>query len=90
MKGWLCRSDVYASKSDQLLSCGAMIVAELRTAVLEETGFTTSAGIAHNKVSLVLLHSFHLSIILPYLDCLKFCLWEGTGAAFDWTSVLGI
>lgn len=49
-KDWLCRSALFASKGDQLLACGAMIIAELRAAVFEETGFTTSAGIAHNKV----------------------------------------
>lgn len=45
---WICWKD--ASRDDQLLACGALIVAELRTAVLKETQFTCSAGIAHNKV----------------------------------------
>uniref|UniRef100_A0A8C5MVL7 DNA polymerase eta n=1 Tax=Leptobrachium leishanense TaxID=445787 RepID=A0A8C5MVL7_9ANUR len=33
-----------------LLTVGAVIVEEMRTAVEKETGFTCSAGIAHNKV----------------------------------------
>ncbi|KAF3620333.1 DNA polymerase eta [Capsicum annuum] len=45
---WLTRSD--ASRRDKLLACGAFIVAELRLQVLEETEFTCSAGIAHNKM----------------------------------------
>jgi DNA polymerase eta len=47
---WLCQRN--ASRDDQLLACGALIVAELRAAVLQETQFTCSAGIAHNKVLL--------------------------------------
>lgn len=39
-----------ADRRDKLLSCGALIVAELRLEVLKETEFTCSAGIAHNKV----------------------------------------
>lgn len=45
---WLCQSD--APRCDALLACGALIVAELRAAVLAETQFTCSAGIGHNKV----------------------------------------
>ncbi|XP_021743146.1 DNA polymerase eta-like isoform X2 [Chenopodium quinoa] len=45
---WLQRSD--ADHNDKLLSCGALIVAELRNNVLKETEFTCSAGIAHNKM----------------------------------------
>lgn len=48
VKSWLRRSD--ADHNDKLLSCGALIVAELRKHVLRETEFTCSAGIAHNKV----------------------------------------
>ena len=47
-RAWLCRSD--ADYQDKLLACGAIIVAQLRVRVLEETQFTCSAGIAHNKV----------------------------------------
>jgi DNA polymerase eta len=50
VKDWLTRSAFFASREDRLLACGAMIIAELRSAALEETGFTTSAGLAHNKV----------------------------------------
>jgi len=45
---WLCQSD--NPRCDALLACGALIVAELRAAVLVETQFTCSAGIGHNKV----------------------------------------
>ncbi|CAN4112658.1 unnamed protein product [Withania somnifera] len=48
VRHWLARSD--ASHRDKLLACGALIVAELRLHVLEETEFTCSAGIAHNKM----------------------------------------
>jgi DNA polymerase eta len=48
VKAWLCRAD--ADYQDKLLACGAIIVAQLRVKVLEETQFTCSAGIAHNKV----------------------------------------
>ncbi|XP_056693941.1 DNA polymerase eta isoform X3 [Spinacia oleracea] len=48
VKIWLQRSD--ADHNDKLLSCGALIVAELRKHVLKETEFTCSAGIAHNKM----------------------------------------
>jgi DNA polymerase eta len=45
---WLSR--VEGELDDHLLACGAVVIAELRLAVLTETGFTCSAGIAHNKV----------------------------------------
>ncbi|KAK6803116.1 hypothetical protein RDI58_000900 [Solanum bulbocastanum] len=48
VRHWFTRSD--ASRCDKLLACGAFIVAELRLQVLEETEFTCSAGIAHNKM----------------------------------------
>lgn len=48
VKTWLRRSD--ADHNDKLLSCGALIVAELRKQVLKETEYTCSAGIAHNKM----------------------------------------
>ncbi|XP_059281764.1 DNA polymerase eta isoform X2 [Lycium ferocissimum] len=48
VRHWLTRSD--ASRRDKLLACGALVVAELRLQVLEETEFTCSAGIAHNKM----------------------------------------
>ncbi|XP_069153604.1 DNA polymerase eta isoform X7 [Solanum lycopersicum] len=48
VRHWFTRSD--ASRRDKLLACGAFIVAELRLQVLEETEFTCSAGIAHNKM----------------------------------------
>nr|XP_027087246.1 LOW QUALITY PROTEIN: DNA polymerase eta [Coffea arabica] len=48
VKKWLIRSD--ADRRDKLLACGAVLVAELRLQVLQETRFTCSAGIAHNKM----------------------------------------
>uniref|UniRef100_A0A0V0IKK7 DNA polymerase eta n=1 Tax=Solanum chacoense TaxID=4108 RepID=A0A0V0IKK7_SOLCH len=48
VRHWFTRSD--ASRRDKLLACGAFLVAELRLQVLEETEFTCSAGIAHNKM----------------------------------------
>lgn len=48
VRHWFTRSD--ASRRDKLLACGAFIVAELRLQVLEETEFTCSAGVAHNKM----------------------------------------
>jgi DNA polymerase eta len=48
VREWLCRVD--ADYQDRLLACGAIIVVQLRIRVLEETQFTCSAGIAHNKV----------------------------------------
>ncbi|AQL00729.1 DNA polymerase eta [Zea mays] len=47
-EGMLCQSE--ADYQDKLLACGAIIVAQLRVKVLEETQFTCSAGIAHNKM----------------------------------------
>ncbi|XP_030550671.2 DNA polymerase eta isoform X2 [Rhodamnia argentea] len=48
VKEWLCRSD--ADHRDKLLACGVLIVADLRMQVLQETQFTCSAGISHNKM----------------------------------------
>ncbi|KAG6551273.1 hypothetical protein Mapa_007200 [Marchantia paleacea] len=57
VKEWLSRN--FASRSDQLLACGALIISELRTAVVKETQFTTSAGIAHNKMLAKLASGMH-------------------------------
>ncbi|XP_024382887.1 DNA polymerase eta isoform X2 [Physcomitrium patens] len=54
---WLCQSNV--PRCDALLACGALIVAELRAAVLAETQFTCSAGIGHNKMLAKLTSSMH-------------------------------
>lgn len=48
VSAWLDREGCTA---ELLLSVGAMVANEIRSAVLSETGFTCSAGIAHNKVS---------------------------------------
>ncbi|KAJ0982867.1 hypothetical protein J5N97_011122 [Dioscorea zingiberensis] len=50
VRRWLCQDD--ADHEDKLLACGAIIVSQLRIQVLEETQFTCSAGIAHNKQNL--------------------------------------
>ncbi|KAF0919925.1 hypothetical protein E2562_032333 [Oryza meyeriana var. granulata] len=57
VRAWLCRAD--ADYQDKLLSCGAIIVAQLRIKVLEETQFTCSAGIAHNKMIAKLVSGMH-------------------------------
>ena len=50
------------------LAVGAIIVSEMRDAVLKETQFTCSAGISHNKVRQILQHptvdSFFFFILL--------------------------
>ncbi|KAL6616092.1 hypothetical protein ACP70R_038362 [Stipagrostis hirtigluma subsp. patula] len=57
VRAWLCRDD--ADYQDKLLACGAVIVAQLRVRVLEETQFTCSAGIAHNKMLAKLVSGMH-------------------------------
>uniref|UniRef100_A0A453FJI2 DNA polymerase eta n=1 Tax=Aegilops tauschii subsp. strangulata TaxID=200361 RepID=A0A453FJI2_AEGTS len=57
VKAWLCRAD--ANYQDKLLACGAVLVAQLRVKVLEETQFTCSAGIAHNKMLAKLVSGMH-------------------------------
>lgn len=57
IRSWLCRND--ADHKDHMLACGAIIVAELRMAVLSETQFTCSAGIAHNKMLAKLASGMH-------------------------------
>ncbi|KAK4772179.1 hypothetical protein SAY86_013954 [Trapa natans] len=48
VRKWICRSS--ADRCDKLLACGVLIVADLRMQVLQDTQFTCSAGIAHNKM----------------------------------------
>ncbi|AQL05017.1 DNA polymerase eta [Zea mays] len=57
VRAWLCQSE--ADYQDKLLPCGAIIVAQLRVRVLEETQFTCSAGIAHNKMLAKLVSGMH-------------------------------
>ncbi|KAG9439017.1 hypothetical protein H6P81_019182 [Aristolochia fimbriata] len=57
VKDWFCRND--ADHRDKLLTCGAIIVAQLRMDVLRETQFTCSAGIAHNKMLAKLASGMH-------------------------------
>lgn len=49
---------------DRMLAIAAVIVEEMRAAVLKETGYKCSAGIAHNKVRKI---SFKRNEILPFL-----------------------
>ncbi|XP_020096475.1 DNA polymerase eta isoform X1 [Ananas comosus] len=57
VREWLFRR--HADYQDKLLACGAIIVARLRVKVLEETKFTCSAGIAHNKMLAKLASAMH-------------------------------
>ncbi|KAJ4782982.1 DNA polymerase eta [Rhynchospora pubera] len=57
VRKWLCQPD--ADYQDKLLACGTIIVAELRVRVLQETKFTCSAGIAHNKMLAKLASPMH-------------------------------
>ncbi|XP_067681136.1 DNA polymerase eta-like [Haliotis asinina] len=55
--------------SNQRLTIGAVIVEEMRAAVYRETGFTCSAGIAHNKMLAKLacgLHKPNKQTVLPH------------------------
>lgn len=69
VRRWLCRDD--ADHEDKLLACAAIIVAQLRIQVMEETQFTCSAGIAHNKVAkdviLLVAISYSLTLGLPLM-----------------------
>eukprot|EP01038_Epipyxis_sp_PR26KG_P014724 gene14724-19791_t len=47
------------SDEDKLMLCGSMLVAQLRKDVLDELGFTCSAGIAHNKKLAKLASAMH-------------------------------
>ncbi|KAM0952150.1 putative DNA-directed DNA polymerase [Dioscorea sansibarensis] len=57
VRRWFCRDD--ADHEDKLLACGAIIIAQLRIQVMEETQFTCSAGIAHNKMLAKLASAMH-------------------------------
>ena len=54
-------------ESNLNLALGAILADEMRAAVLEQTGFTCSAGIAHNKVAFT---SLHFSLRFSYCICL--------------------
>ena len=64
---WL---DGDGSAEELCLAVGALLAGDMREAVLRETGFTCSAGIAHNKVRVKHLHS----TILVY--CCTFRFWQ--------------
>lgn len=102
VRAWLCRAD--ADYQDKLLSCGAIIVAQLRVKVLEETQFTCSAGIAHNKVyihsflsievwSLLLCKPLFLlqsspKMLLCFVDVSKTCQWDAQTCSADSCSII--
>ena len=55
---------------EMTLAVGALMAREIREAVLKETGFTCSAGIAHNKVCTLTLARtpHHCALLRPYLE----------------------
>eukprot|EP00250_Pteridium_aquilinum_P034599 c7805_g1_i1 orf=558-2945(-) len=57
VKQWLLKNE--ADPKDHMLARGAVVIADLRMAVLTETGFTCSAGIAHNKMLAKLASGMH-------------------------------
>ena len=58
---WLMKE----GRGDEMsLAVGAIVAREMREAVFKETGFTCSAGIAHNKVSL--LNNCSLCLYFPF------------------------
>ncbi|CAI9102870.1 OLC1v1001229C4 [Oldenlandia corymbosa var. corymbosa] len=75
VRNWLVRPD--ADRRDKLLACGALLVAELRLQVLEETQFTCSAGIAHNKVEYTILYFISLHLCPTENKCLSISLFLG-------------
>jgi len=56
---WFARPLPLWSVEDQLLLCGAVIINELRQDVFTVLGFTTSAGIAYNKMLAKLASGMH-------------------------------
>ncbi|XP_076463928.1 DNA polymerase eta-like [Babylonia areolata] len=57
------------SSGDRLLAMAAVIVEEMRAAIFEQTGFTCSAGIAHNKMLAKLacgLHKPNKQTVIPH------------------------
>ncbi|KAH7352836.1 hypothetical protein KP509_19G066100 [Ceratopteris richardii] len=57
VEAWFRKS--VADARDRMLAIGAVIISDLRKAVLMETGFTCSAGIAHNKMLAKLASGMH-------------------------------
>ncbi|XP_075497845.1 DNA polymerase eta [Primulina tabacum] len=73
VREWFLMND--GDHRDNLLACGALIVAELRLEVLKETEFTCSAGIAHNKMLAKLTSGMHKpaqQTIVPFSSVKKF------------------
>ncbi|KAK9826753.1 hypothetical protein WJX81_005483 [Elliptochloris bilobata] len=56
---WWARPTEAWGCGERLLAAGAAAVADLRAAVHSELGFTTSAGIAHNKILAKLVSGLH-------------------------------
>lgn len=68
MRSWLEDCESIHNSSSLRLAVGALIVEEMRAAVLAETGFNCSAGIAHNKILAKLacgLHKPNRQTVLP-------------------------
>ena len=58
------RASLEDDENIRRLAVGAIIVSEMREAVLKETQFTCSAGVAHNKVRYILIQLiFHLLLM---------------------------
>ena len=56
---WFSRPIYAWNKSDLLLAIGTSIVSQLRAAVFTHTGYTCSAGIAHNKLLAKMASAMH-------------------------------
>ena len=54
------RASLEGDENIRMLAVGAIMVSEMREAVLKETQFTCSAGIAHNKVRRIQFVIFYL------------------------------
>lgn len=76
------------SLDDQLLLCGAHIIAQLRQDVLEQLDFTCSGGIAHNKMLAKIASAMHkpnkqtivpLSIVPQLMSSLPYSRVQGFG-----------
>jgi DNA polymerase eta len=56
---WFERSLHNWTTEEKLLLCGSIVISNLRKDVLDELGFTCSAGIAHNKMLAKIASSMH-------------------------------
>ena len=72
LSDWL---DNEGNSNELVLTVGAMVTSEIRRTVLNETGFTCSAGIGHNKV-----HYYHPQSMI--ILCCRFSSLEWVGNLF--------